>query len=141
MRNSPESPILLGEGFLIRDAVDSRPILAHVIQVNSIENMEGIWQTVGLQRLTRPQIGFEMSTFRRIGVGAYTNRDNRYTFLRTSVLELKEMSRFFNNGARQLAEELLKEFFTNGREDHVRALKDELPLSGLAIKVAKLHNK
>ncbi len=109
MRHSPENPILVGERFLIRDARVLKPIIANVIKVESIKGEDEIWQRIGLKRVTPPLTSFEMSTARRIGSGVYWNRDGRYTFLRTSILELEEMSKFFNNGARQLAKELIRD--------------------------------
>lgn len=107
MRN-PEIPISVGENFLIRDAEVPKPLTAAVIDVRCEEDAEGVWQRAGLRRLSSPRTRFELSTHRRIGYGAYVNRDGRYTFLRLTVLPFEELVRYFDNGNRQLAEEFLK---------------------------------
>ena len=108
MERVPETPISIGEYFLIRDAEALKPITASVIGVRCVEDEEGIWQRVGLRRLGKPRTSFEISTSRRTDYGAYINRDGRYTFLRLAVLPIEELLKYFNNGKRQLAEEFIE---------------------------------
>lgn len=108
MRNSPESPISLGEYFFIRDAEAPEPLTAAVVNTDWVETTEGIWQRVQLKRLGRSRTSFEMSTSRRINYGVYTNRNGRYTFLRLTLLPFEELLRYFDNGAREAAEEFIK---------------------------------
>lgn len=113
--------------------------MAKVIQTTKIDTIDtevGMWQQVGLQRISLPQESYVMSTYRRIGFGVYTNRDNRYIFLRSSVLRLEEMSRFFENGSRQLAEELIREILIHGQGEEVKELRYEFYLSGLRKEVS-----
>lgn len=108
MRNSPESSISLGEHFFIRDAEVPKPLTAAVVNTDWVETTEGIWQRVQLKRLGRSRTGFEMSTSRRIDHGVYTNRNGRYTFFRLAVLPFGELIKYFDNGARQAAEDFIK---------------------------------
>lgn len=106
---TPESPISMSESFLVRDAEGLRPLMTSVSMVQVREDEFGTWQKVTLKRVCSPLTSFEMSTGRRLYPGVYSSRSGRYAFLRTSVLGLEEMSKFFNNGAGQLAKELLEE--------------------------------
>lgn len=108
MRHNPENPILVGERFLIRHAEALKPITANVIDVRCEENTDGVWQRVGLRKLGKPRISFEMSTSRRMDYGVYTDRHDRYRFLRLAVLPFEELLKYFDNGNRQLAEEFIK---------------------------------
>ncbi len=112
MRNGPENPISPKEHFLIRNVVEpTRPIMANVTVVRDMENEDGVWQKVGLKRVVSPQSSLEMRTYRRLACGVYTNRDNRFTFLRFSVLQFEDMSKFFDMDARQLIKTLTEDIF------------------------------
>lgn len=106
MKYGPEIPISIGEPFLIRDAKDPKPIAADVVNVRWMG--EGVWQRVGLKRIGIPRNSFEMSTLRRMQYGVYTDRHDRYRFLRIEVLPFEELIRYFDNGSRQVAEEFIK---------------------------------
>lgn len=104
MKCSPEIPISIGEHFLIRDAEDPKPIAADVFGVRYLEDRERVL----LRRLGTPRNSFELSTSRRMEYGVYTDRCDRYRFLRLAVLSFEELIKYFDNGSRQLAEEFIK---------------------------------
>jgi hypothetical protein len=108
MKSGPELPISVGEHFLVRDAEEPKPITANVTDMRYVENADGIWQKVGLRRISLPRSRFELITSRRISYGAYTNRDGRYCFLRVAVLPFEELLAYFDNGTKQAAEEFIK---------------------------------
>lgn len=108
MKCGPEIPISIGEHFLIRDAEDPKPITADVLNVRCLEDIEGVWQRVGLRKLGRPRNSFELITSRRMEYGVYTDRRDRYRFLRLAVLPFEELIKYFDNGNRQVAEDFIK---------------------------------
>lgn len=125
-----ESPISVHERILVRDAVGLRPIMTSVREVSTRYDEFGAWQQVRLKSVCSPLTSYEMSTGRRLSPGVYSSRDGRFAYLRTSILGLEEMSRFFNNGARQLAEELIRELTKSGllfSQEQPRPLASDIP--------------
>lgn len=109
MRKGPESLILRGEPFVIKQFETPQvPILAHVSGVNGTEEGRQIVCLTPLYVQNGQTTDFHMTTERRLDLGVYTDRHNNRLFLRANILGANVLD-FFRQ-ERLMLEELLKHF-------------------------------
>lgn len=91
MRMSPESPILIGEQFIVKAGDNSKPIVANVI---GLADRRGV-ESVRLQRFAPPRLGYEFKTDRMECPGIYKNRDGSLFYFRVDCLPLQTIAEYF----------------------------------------------
>lgn len=100
MEQNSEKLIDIGEPFIIRDAQDIlKPKLAVARYLGDLYEDKVTGATgrqIMLRMINRPFDEFVLSTTRRLGIGVYTNRDNRFLFLQLRFLNFEDISQFFD---------------------------------------------